>query len=1214
MRRKVLCLVAMLLCFSLVIGNGSIATAAEVLYATAKAEDENETIEEDGSEEIDENISSEDSEESEDKSEEEEIEVISEESTEDEEDITEESAEDVSEENKEEESEETSEEVSKDTVDENSEENSEEFLETETTFKYEGYEIDFLVTSQWENGYTVNMVIRNIGIETIHNWTVLFEGNFVISNIWNAEVVSEESEQILLGNIGWNQDIYPNQELTIGFTSDEAYKGLPKKCTLIDKAESIISDGYEIIFEKTDLWSTGYTGKITINNTSDIDIEDWRLAFELEDEIVSVWDAQLLEKDMPYYLVSCPDYNQNIKAGESISFGLNASGMNPDSTIKNVSLSQFLESEVVEEEEYVPTRELEPLQSIGEAYYKDATEEDVILNEDTGILYVKNQILISGVPGEPKELYENLATDLGAEIVGYLEITNDYQLEFNTYKSAEELDTIIEKVKNYSFVSYASLNVASYVTTDAISNDELYCDGRTTMSSVVGKLGDSSTFITEYDETKPDEWDEDNADGDNWGLEALKVPSAWEYKEYFESVKVGIIDSYFYEKHEDLIFDDIKNKTPITLGTHGMGVAGVIAAQHNNETGISGVATDVRLYGFDFKGNKVASSMKNKTACAELICNGVKVINISWGYSDIGLVYGASRGNENAIKYISEDAYTMGEYLNKLLKLGYDFVIVNSAGNFDNKWCVKDDVTYGYRAYAEGDDIDLAEREGTFAHYGGVFRAINKNDFSNVYDRIVVVGALQHSVFDMTRYYISDYSNIGERVDVVAPADDIIWTVPYSFSPTGYMVKSSGGTSTATPHVTGIIALMYQINPGLAGDKAKRILCESYSLQIVDYDYVKKGGSYYSYKLPDAEKCVRKAFASYGNPYVISGTLTGVVIDDKGNPIEGAKICATPVDWYEDTLRNEQTIVNTDADGLFMMKLEEQSYELSVCADGFVPHTYDERYFVGPDAITDAGAIILSARNEKVKPEECNIVGMLGASTTVGTVSASGFTVHLRAGWNNTTGDYLTDDLGNEYVCKMKSYIFFSNIPYGEYTAEVKADGYKTTYLNMVSTLRRMPVNEYIISPDWDENIYTIELTYVSETEIDCVALYYEEDKLIARDHGYLEDENIQIMEKHIYFNNPKYQREIVFLLNTDKLLGRGGVYEYFLYAYDDCGSNQLSRSQATVRLYRGNKLCETCVISGGMDGNVWHVLTLDQDGWHMEDNLYTEESIDDIK
>lgn len=1182
---------------ALIAGNGNIVKAAEVLSeASEKAEEETteETLE-DSEEEATEEVSEENEEAS-----------VEEPSAPPAKDISGEA------------SEETSEEASEEKTEEVSEESSEETIETSKKYAYEKYEIDFVVTGQWENGYTANVIIRNKGTEIIHDWTMVMEGDLEIANLWSGEIISSDEQKIIVNNLEWNQDIYPKGEITLGFTSNVAYNGIPKACILIDKTEKVVSDGYEVIFEKTDIWNEGYTGKITITNTSDSIIKDWRLAFESEDEIISVWDAELLENAHPSYLVGGPSHNQNIEAGQSVSFGLSVSGMNPDSVIANVTLSQFEEPKS-DEEEYNPGRELEPLQSIGEAYYKDVTEADVILNEDTGILYVKNQILISGVPGEPKKLFEDLAAELGADIVGYLEITNDYQLEFVTNKSAEELDAIIEQVKKNSFVSYASLNIASYIEGEAVSDDEMYCDGKTLVTEEIQIDNENGEIVTEYvntfDEEKPDIWDEEAPNGDNWGLEALRVPSAWEYKEDFEPVKVGVIDFGLNSEHEDIVFDDIINEASSIEETHGTGVAGVIAAQHNNGIGISGVATDVRLYGYDFSDRDITNSIEKKVVYAHLICNDVKVINISIGYGNSALAYACSRGNKRALNYMNESAYQIGEFLDKLVELNYDFVIVTSAGNLNNRKFVKDDeALYGYREAVAADK--KIENKGVWAEYGSDIRAIKKIDFPKVYDRIIVVGAIFHSyigTMDKTIYDISAYSNIGERVDVVAPADEIVITVPTKYAKEGYIQKQSGGTSIAAPHITGIVALMYQINPSLQGDVAKKIICNNFSTTVRAKSHMKEDGTYYTYKLPDAAACVKSAKYKQGEPYIVSGTLTGTIVDENDNPVKGAKICATPADWTENVMKPEQVIVETDENGKFLMKLEEQSYQLIVSTKDYVPYISYDWIFVGSEKISDIGKIKLEDSVRNVMPEDCNIWAYFSTSLVV-YIKNIDATIRLRSGWNNTKGAYLTDDMGNEYIQTSSECFYFTDIPPGEYTAEIVAEGYVKTYVNVVSTAKKYRYLEFCLVPELPEDTYTLELCYASETEIDSVAMYYENGKLIEKDPAYSGESGLNIMDRYVEYNDSSYQREVIFLHNTDKYLGEKGLYKYCLYAYDDTGSNNLSMSQATIRLYKGNELIETYTIPVNRKGNTCQMLILDNEGWHFYWEFSDEDSIEDVQ
>lgn len=100
----------------------------------------------------------------------------------------------------------------------------------------------------------------------------------------------------------------------------------------------------------------------------------------------------------------------------------------------------------------------ETAEDIGESYIKEVTEDDVVFDEQTGLIYVRNQVLISAELNVDKAVIEALAESLDAEIVGYLELMNDYQLEFKEDKTLEELEKIIDSLMELPEVSYASLN------------------------------------------------------------------------------------------------------------------------------------------------------------------------------------------------------------------------------------------------------------------------------------------------------------------------------------------------------------------------------------------------------------------------------------------------------------------------------------------------------------------------------------------------------------------------------------------------------------------------------------------------------------------------------------------------------------------------------------------------------------------------------------
>ena len=124
---------------------------------------------------------------------------------------------------------------------------------------------------------------------------------------------------------------------------------------------------------------------------------------------------------------------------------------------------------VEEEPEETPAEpeETEPLEDIGENYFKEVTEDYVVFDEETGIQYAKNQLLISCDIGVPKELMQDVCNEIDAEIVGYIEITSDFQIEFKEDKTFEELEAMmIELPEKYDFIRGASFNMVSEIGID----------------------------------------------------------------------------------------------------------------------------------------------------------------------------------------------------------------------------------------------------------------------------------------------------------------------------------------------------------------------------------------------------------------------------------------------------------------------------------------------------------------------------------------------------------------------------------------------------------------------------------------------------------------------------------------------------------------------------------------------------------------------------
>lgn len=809
-----------------------------------------------------------------------------------------------------------------------------------------------------------------------------------------------------------------------------------------------------------------------------------------------------------------------------------------------------------------------------EMYYKEPNPEDIIINEETGIIYVKNQLLISALPGVSKSIFEAITDDLGADIVGYIGLTNDYQIEFREEKTLEELQNIAAYIDSFSFVYEVTLNTVLIEESDiTTTNDTLY---------------------------NGDDWNEEVPDGYNWGLEALKIPSAWDYKEDFSPVSIGLIDSMFDIHHEDVSFEQTFNNTSSITSAHGTHVAGIMAATTNNGKGISGVVTASSLYGYSTAGGtgNMQTVMMYKYAFASLISKNVKVINVSQNTGRLQC-FAASRGNVNAINYVKTNASILGNFLDKLILQGYDFVIVTAAGNVeDDKYYVSESSVYGYEKWSEGSTEEPLSGNA-LAYYNSYLNAI---ELESVKARIITVGAVGHITTgtgenEATTFYYASFSNTGSRVDVCAPGVDVVSTIPssiYSYiNISGYDTMS--GTSMAAPYISGLAGMLYQANPELSGVQVKNIICNNIGINVSD-----SHGNIYG--MPNAEICVEEAIELIGDntgSLLPSGILAGMITNSEGTPLEGVKITAYRTSVGESNLENYYTIGKTDENGNYEMVLTQGTYNLNIYAEGYLPCVI-ENVVINPEQTTYMENIIVIPFSLEYFTSDVDghVINALNGN------SIEEATVKFRKGWNNKTGNYVKNINGQEVTTQTNvSGNFSISLPIGIYTVEIEKNGFVTGYFNVVSTSGTSSgVQTMVLTPVLSEDEYRIVLTWgATPWDLDSHLSYYDGNTRLIHVYysskkGYLNGETIAELDLD---DTSSYGPETV-TISLDAELLNDGVFKYSVHDYTNrssTNSNVLSMSGAVVRVYKGNDLITTYNVPQNKEGTVWHVFEITKDG-----------------
>lgn len=151
-------------------------------------------------------------------------------------------------------------------------------ISTKVKYSTNTYDVEYEVVAQYGNNYNTNITIINTSDKKIHNWKLAYNTIDDIEIIWNGSFEDSDGCTVIT-NVGYNQDITLGECVSFGFIAMKNRElALPDRFMIITQKGNVDTLDYEVKFEKTSDWGSGYNGAITITNTSDHAINDWTVS------------------------------------------------------------------------------------------------------------------------------------------------------------------------------------------------------------------------------------------------------------------------------------------------------------------------------------------------------------------------------------------------------------------------------------------------------------------------------------------------------------------------------------------------------------------------------------------------------------------------------------------------------------------------------------------------------------------------------------------------------------------------------------------------------------------------------------------------------------------------------------------------------------------------------------------------------------------------
>ncbi len=344
-------------------------------------------------------------------------------------------------------------------------------------------------------------------------------------------------------------------------------------------------------------------------------------------------------------------------------------------------------------------------------------------------------------------------------------------------------------VSSYKALSRKSNKIFATIHSDTKSPEELAKE----LLKNPDVIAASPNYIARISALIPD----DPGYGNQWALEYIKAPEAWEYSTGSSNVYVAVIDTGVDWTNPDLTDNVDKNlarcfidniSSALDDNGHGTHVAGIIGAKGDNSEGLVGVNWDVKII-------PIKTMKADGTGYVNDIMEGIDYVVdlVEQGYNVVSVNLSLEFYAEEAPTYANLTATPLWQSFKTLDNMNSTAIVV-AAGNYQ-------------AVVGEPTTKNMYDSKGNLIYQKGMY--VYPASFRGL-DNLISVSALD------TDGNLADFTNTNGTMS--APGVEIYSTYlqsdKNSVGTDGVSIFEMAGTSMAAPYVSGGIALLAASKPG----------------------------------------------------------------------------------------------------------------------------------------------------------------------------------------------------------------------------------------------------------------------------------------------------------------------------------------------------------------------------------------------------------------